>query len=117
MLFNGRVAGISGVVGALLSPVAARSERPWRLAFVVGLLLTGAVGYRLAPAAFGAVADVPKAQLIVAGLLVGFGTQLGRGCTSGHGVCGISRWSVRSIAGVATFMLTGGITVYLLHHV
>jgi len=116
MLFNGRVAGISGVVGAVLSPVADRSERRWRLAFVTGLVLSGALLYRVAPAAFGAVAAVPTAHVVAAGLLVGFGTQLGRGCTSGHGVCGISRWSVRSIVGVVTFMLSGGVTVYLLHH-
>jgi uncharacterized membrane protein YedE/YeeE len=106
LLTHGRIAGISGIVGSLLPPAA--KDRGWRLAFVAGMLLAGVVGAQLAPAAVGAsVRGVPAVAL--AGLLVGFGTRMGSGCTSGHGVCGLSRWSSRSLVAVATFMTTGAI--------
>ena len=108
LLTHGRIAGISGVLGALLPPAPVR-DRTWRVAFLAGLLTAGVVGARLEPAAIGASArSLPF--VIVAGLFVGFGTRLGSGCTSGHGVCGLSRLSVRSAIAVATFMTTGSIT-------
>jgi uncharacterized membrane protein YedE/YeeE len=113
---NGRPAGISGMVGGSLLPQAGES-RGWRLWFLVGLLGAGAVLHAVTPGAFG----VPPAVLglsglTVAGLLVGVGSQLGNGCTSGHGVCGISRGSVVSLVATGTFMVTGGVAVFFLRH-
>ncbi|KQW94037.1 YeeE/YedE [Massilia sp. Root418] len=114
LLMNGRIAGISGIVGGLLRPV--KGDVAWRLAFVLGLAA--------APAAYALFAPMPAAQidagsgaLVLAGLLVGVGTRYGAGCTSGHGVCGLSRLSPRSAAATATFMAAGFLTVYLLRHV
>lgn len=113
ILFNGRIAGISGILGGLLRP--ARGDIGWRLAFLLGL-----VG---APLAYALVAALPEATiaadeltLVAAGLLVGVGTRYGAGCTSGHGVCGLSRQSPRSLAATAAFMLAGFATVYLTRH-
>ena len=108
MLTHGRVAGISGILGNLLPPGAA-PDRSWRLAFLVGLLAAGALAAVVAPAAIGASVR-PLAVVAVAGLVVGVGTQLGSGCTSGHGVCGLARMSPRSLAAVVTFMATGALT-------
>jgi uncharacterized protein len=111
LLTHGRIAGISGALGSLLPPGAAR-DRDWRLAFLGGLLAAGVVAAAIAPDAVGAsVRSTPA--VIVAGLLVGFGTRLGSGCTSGHGVCGVSRLSTRSLVAVATFMTTGAITTWV----
>jgi len=113
ILYNGRIAGISGVLGGLLN--AARGERGWRLAFLAGLVaaqLPLLLGDALPAATIAATPPV----LIVAGLLVGLGTRYGAGCTSGHGVCGLARLSPRSLAATATFMLAGFLTVYLTHH-
>lgn len=114
-LLKGRVAGISGIVGGLLGPPAA-GDRGWRLAFVAGLLL--------APAVYGLFATLPPVQvdasmgtLLIAGLLVGLGTRIGSGCTSGHGVCGLSRLSPRALAATVTFMVAGFVTVALVRHV
>jgi uncharacterized membrane protein YedE/YeeE len=112
-LLNGRIAGVSGIVGGLLRPVY--WEWPWRLAFVAGLILAPAV-YAL----FGRMPD-PRIDtgvplLVVAGLLVGYGSRLGGGCTSGHGVCGLSRLSTRSLAATLTFMAAGVATVYVVRH-
>jgi uncharacterized protein len=112
---NGRIAGISGIVGGALRP------RPhdfgWRAAFVLGLVLGGLLLFRLLPASFD-MAGVPTLPVIAAaGLLVGFGTRLGSGCTSGHGICGIGRGSPRSVLATMTFMLTGVITVYIARHI
>ena len=105
---HGRIAGISGIVGALVPPTSTR-DRDWRVAFLVGLLAAGMIAGFAAPAAVGAsVRSLPV--VVVAGLLVGFGTRLGSGCTSGHGVCGLSRLSIRSLIAVATFMATGAAT-------
>jgi uncharacterized membrane protein YedE/YeeE len=110
LLTHGRIAGISGVLGSLLERET--SDRAWRIAFVAGLVGAGAIAAFVAPTAIGSqVASAPV--LVIAGLLVGYGTQLGRGCTSGHGVCGISRWSVRSLVAVATFMTTGALTAII----
>jgi uncharacterized membrane protein YedE/YeeE len=105
---HGRVAGISGIVGSLMPPAVA--DRGWRIAFVVGL--AGAIAAAAAPSAVGAAVRSP-ALVVVAGVLVGFGTRLGSGCTSGHGVCGLSRGSARSLAAVATFIATGAITAWI----
>ncbi len=115
MLFNGRIAGISGIVGGLLARNG--SEVGWRAVFVVGLLL-GAFVYMLATG--GALPVRVEASLpvmVVAGLLVGFGTSLGSGCTSGHGISGIARFSKRSIVATLMFMGAAIITVFLTSHV
>ncbi len=115
ILFNGRIAGISGIVGGLLARKG--SEIGWRAVFVVGLLL-GAFVYLLATG--GALPVNIQASLpvmVAAGLLVGFGTRLGSGCTSGHGVSGIARFSKRSIVATLVFFVTAIITVFLTHHV
>ena len=110
LVTHGRIAGISGVVGSLLSRTA--PDRAWRLAFLGGLLAAGLVGSLVSPGLVGAsVRSLPL--VIVAGLLVGFGTRLGSGCTSGHGVCGLSRLSTRSLVAVATFMTTGMLTAVI----
>ena len=113
VLLNGRIAGISGIVGGLLSPH--RGDLVWRVAFIAGL-----VG---APLVYGLFATVPLVRidagyvaLVVAGLLVGIGTRYGAGCTSGHGVCGLSRISLRSLAATAAFMGAGFGTVFVLRH-
>lgn len=115
---NGRVAGISGIVGSLLAPV--RDDVAWRVIFFGGLLTGGVLLMWLRPASFAAPAPLNAggvALLVAAGLLVGIGSRLGNGCTSGHGVCGISRGSTRSIAATLTFMATGVLTVFLARHV
>ena len=114
LLLNGRLSGMSGIVGGMLAPKS--SEVGWRLVFVAGLLL-GAFIYMLATG--GAIpvrvqASVPV--LVAAGLLVGFGTRLGSGCTSGHGLCGIARLSSRSIVASAVFFGVAMLTVLLTHH-
>ncbi len=111
---NGRIAGISGIVGGLLKPE--KGNVAWRIAFIVGLLIS--------PLVYGFFAPLPTVTLqansstiIIAGLLVGFGTRLGNGCTSGHGVCGIARFSTRSIIATLIFMVTGMATVFIMHTV
>ncbi len=113
LLFNGRIAGISGILGGLLSP--ARADIAWRIAFVLGLLA--------APTIWMMAADAPEINvdagypaLAVAGLLVGIGTRYGSGCTSGHGVCGLSRLSPRSLVATLSFMAAGFVTVYIIRH-
>lgn len=118
LLANGRVAGISGVVGSLLAPV--RGDIAWRVLFFGGLLTGGLLLAWLRPVSFAAPASLSMggvALLVAAGLLVGVGSRLGNGCTSGHGVCGISRGSARSFAATLTFMATGVLTVFLARHV
>ena len=115
LLLNGRLGGISGIVGGLLAPK--NSDAGWRVAFVAGLLL-GAFIYMLATG--GALLLEMQASLpvlVAAGLLVGFGTRLGSGCTSGHGVCGIARLSRRSIVATSVFFVVAMLTVFLTHHV
>jgi len=113
LLLNGRIAGISGIVGGLLRPE--EGEVSWRAMFAAGLLAGGAILHRWAPASFGA-PTVSMPLVIVAGLLVGFGTRLGSGCTSGHGVCGLARLSRRSLAATLTFMATAAITTFVVRH-
>jgi uncharacterized protein len=114
MLSLGRVAGISGIVAGLFA--AAHDDRSWRSAFVLGLI-AGCFVVRLARADGEPIvitAGVPA--LVLAGLLVGFGTRLGNGCTSGHGVCGLARLSPRSLAATLTFMAAGALTVFVMRH-
>lgn len=107
----GRVAGISGILGGLLARDA--SGGPWRAAFVVGLLAGGALFAIAEPAPFPMTLDRSTFALAAAGLLVGFGSRLGSGCTSGHGVCGMARRSRRSIIATVTFMTAGALTALL----
>jgi len=114
LVTQGRIAGVSGMCGAALNLAA--EGRGWRVAFLGGLLAVGVVLSPMYPALFS-VAGVPSLGTVaVAGVIVGFGTRLGNGCTSGHGVCGISRMSPRSLAATATFMFTGAATVYIARH-
>ncbi len=113
LLFNGRIAGISGIVNGLLDTT---SDRAWRLFFVVGMLASAAIVYHLAAANFVPRSGFPTWVLIVAGLLVGFGTRMGAGCTSGHGICGIGRLSGRSIAATASFFSIGVATALVSRH-
>lgn len=114
LIFDGRIAGISGIVGGLLARPAV-GETAWRVAFVLGLLL--------APALYRGFAELPPiridanwATIVAAGLLVGYGTRLGSGCTSGHGVCGLSRLSPRSLAATLCFMGSAFVTVFIVRH-
>lgn len=115
LLFNGRIAGISGIVGDLLRPVG--GDWGWRVAFVLGLIAGPLVYQLIAGRILSVTIDAQLPILIVGGFLVGFGTNLGSGCTSGHGVCGIARLSPRSIVATAVFMAAGGLTVYVSRHV
>lgn len=112
-LFNGRIAGISGILGGLLWP--AKGDVAWRVAFLSGLL-AAPLAYALAAPLPVPRIDAGYAVLIAAGLLVGFGTRLGSGCTSGHGVCGLSRLSPRSLAATLAFMAAGFVTVFVARH-
>ena len=114
LALNGRIAGISGILGGLISRTQG-AERWWRLAFVLGLI-GGAGAYSVFYGPLPLHLAGNAATLVVAGFLVGFGTRLGSGCTSGHGVCGIARLSLRSLAATATFMIFGIVTVYLWRH-
>jgi uncharacterized protein len=114
VLFNGRIAGISGILGGLLR--AARGDRFWRASFLLGLIASPLIYALIAPLPQVRI-DAGYATLIVAGLLVGVGTRYGSGCTSGHGVCGLSRRSPRSFAAVASFMVAGFATVFVTRHV
>lgn len=113
VLFNGRIAGISGILGGLLPPV--KGDRSWRMAFLLGLVGAPFV-YRLYAPLPSVHIDASIGSLIVAGLLVGLGTRYGAGCTSGHGVCGLSRGSPRSLVATACFMVAGFVTVYVVRH-
>lgn len=117
ILLCGRVVGISGMLGGLLAG-AARGDRAWRLAFFAGLAASPWVMAAVAPVGL---VQAPQfaagpALLVVAGLLVGYGTRMGSGCTSGHGVCGLSRLSPRSLVATAAFMLPAFLVVYVLRH-
>jgi len=107
----GRIAGISGIVGGLMAPQ--RGDAAWRIAFVAGLMLAPLIYSTFAPISPVSV-QTGHGMLVTAGLLVGFGTRLGSGCTSGHGVCGVSRLSRRSLAATATFMVTAFLTANML---
>jgi len=113
VLFNGRIAGTSGIVGGLLRPLA--GDVAWRIAFVLGLLMAPLL-YRLNAPLPTLQIDAGYPLLIVAGMLVGIGTRYGAGCTSGHGVCGLSRLSPRSGVATAVFMSAGFVTVFVIRH-
>ncbi|MEY4211016.1 MAG: hypothetical protein RLZ92_1397 [Pseudomonadota bacterium] len=114
LLTHKRVAGVSGIASGLLLPWNAESS--WRLWFVLGLIASAPL-YRITVGEIVIKLDAPLAVLVVAGILVGYGSRLGGGCTSGHGVCGIARLSMRSIVATLMFMLTAGLTVYIQRHV
>lgn len=112
LLTNGRIAGISGIIGGLLQKKS--NDQVWRIVFILGLVLSPflyAIFQPLPPLNI----QTPTPIIIIAGVLVGFGTRLGSGCTSGHGVCGLSRLSGRSFTATFIFMLAGFITVYIKH--
>jgi uncharacterized membrane protein YedE/YeeE len=114
LLFGGRIAGVSGIVGGLIPP--RQPDVAWRALFVIGLVV-GGVSLRLfVDDPFHGLVETPDVVLIPAGLLIGFGASLGSGCTSGHGVCGVSRLSLRSIVATMTFMVAGGVTVFVVRH-
>ena len=115
LLTHGKVAGISGLYGGLLRP--GTSDRAFRFWFLAGLVGAGAIVKVLFPAAFATTWSASLPVALVAGLIVGFGTQLGNGCTSGHGVCGISRLSMRSLVATGAFMTAGFVTVFVVRHV
>ncbi len=115
MLFNGRIAGVTGIADGLVNPRT--DDRLWRIAFIVGLIAAP-----LAAALVGHAVPMPQvpasyAVIAVAGLLVGFGTRLGNGCTSGHGICGIARLSPRSVVATLVFMIAAIVVVALMRHV
>lgn len=114
LLTHGKVAGISGIYGGIFRH--GTSDRAFRLAFVAGLVVVGALTRVVFPGAFATTWAASLPLALVAGLIVGFGTQLGSGCTSGHGVCGVSRLSVRSVVATGTFMATGFATVFVVRH-
>jgi uncharacterized membrane protein YedE/YeeE len=114
LLFDGKIAGISGIIAGTLSP--AKNDTLWRIVFVAGLLTGGLLLRFFSPQTFAISIARSWGALALAGLLVGFGTRLGNGCTSGHGVCGISRVSPRSLIATVTFIATGALTVYLINH-
>ena len=111
---NGRIAGISGIVNGVVFPRA--GEVSWRIAFLLGLVIAAGLYMAFVPGAPLPRTDFPRIGLIAAGLLVGFGTRMGNGCTSGHGVCGLGRLSMRSFAAVATFMATAIATTFIVRH-
>lgn len=113
LLLNGKVAGISGIVGGLLRPGAANIG--WRVAFIAGLVAAPLL-YQLATPLPAVQIDADTGLLVAAGLLVGVGTRYGSGCTSGHGVCGLSRLSPRSLIATAAFMAAGFVTVFIVRH-
>jgi uncharacterized membrane protein YedE/YeeE len=114
LLTSGRVAGISGILGSLTDPRP--GDVAWRAAFIAGMIGAGLAGQAWWPEVFASTLHRSPAILALAGLLVGFGTRLGNGCTSGHGVCGLSRLSTRSLASVATFMAMGMFVAWLSIH-
>ena len=114
LLFNGKIAGISGILAGVLRPV--KADTIWRACFLSGMLVGGLMLRVYLPQAFDFGTIRSAGALAAAGLLVGFGTRLGNGCTSGHGICGMARLSARSIAATATFMATGAAVVYAVNH-
>ena len=114
---QGRIAGISGIVSRILPPSVDKAGLPQGIIFLIGLLLAAPLWFVLTGAASVQMVSSNGLLLVIAGLLVGFGAVMGNGCTSGHGVCGISRGSARSIAATMTFMATASVTVFVLRHV
>lgn len=115
LALNGRIAGVSGIAGGLLRPVG--GDIAWRALFVLGLVVGAAAWGVASPAPVAIRIEASLPFLLLGGFLVGWGTQLGHGCTSGHGVCGIARLSPRSVAATLMFMASGATTVFVLRHV
>ena len=115
LAINGRIAGVSGILGGLLVPTA-KGDRAWRAAFLFGLI-AGAALYGALRGSLPLRLEVHGPVLVLAGLLVGIGTRLGSGCTSGHGICGLARRSPRSLLATLSFMATAMLTVYLTRHI
>jgi uncharacterized membrane protein YedE/YeeE len=114
--FNGRIAGISGILNGLLYPQP--SDSSWRLLFLIGLISGSGIYISLFPNdLINAHTNLPVALVALGGFLVGFGTRMGGGCTSGHGVCGLGRLSIRGFVATVTFLITGIVTVYLARHI
>lgn len=111
LLFNGRITGISGIVSGLLD--LKTLDKNWRVLFLAGLLIGGVIFRFLSPESFTLISNAQTIDYVIAGFLVGFGTLMGNGCTSGHGVCGISRMSVRSILATVTFIAAGAVSVII----
>jgi hypothetical protein len=114
-LANGRILGISGIVGEI--PLAAAGDRSWRLVFLAGLLTGGLALLLVHPQALALVSEQTVPVAVASGALVGVGTRLGNGCTSGHGLCGLARLSKRSVAATLVFMATAALTVFIVRHV
>lgn len=115
MWLNGRIAGVSGILGGLMR--FDKGEFGWRAAFVLGLIITPIIYMRVTNQLIALTPPEPIGAVILAGLLVGVGSQMGNGCVSGHGICGTARLSVRSIVATITFMFAGFVTVYVVRHV
>ena len=115
LMLNGRMAGISGIMNGLFS--SPKKEEIWRGLFLVGLVIGAVIFQLLTNDSLQLRQDYPKVLLIVGGFLVGIGTRMGSGCTSGHGICGIANFSVRSITATITFMLSGMVSVFIVKHI
>jgi uncharacterized membrane protein YedE/YeeE len=115
ILFNGRIAGVSGILGQALNGGIVR-DNLWRIAFVMGIIAAPAL-WQIWVGEIEINIETNALWLIIAGLFVGVGTSYGSGCTSGHGICGLSRFSMRSVIATLSFMLTGMVTVYMMRHV
>ncbi len=114
ILNNGRIAGISGILGGLLNP--RKDDIIWRIAFVLGLIAAPTVTFMFMPAPEVTI-EAETATLLIAGILVGVGTRYGSGCTSGHGICGLSRLSPRSLIATLSFMAAGMAVVFVMRHI
>ena len=111
LLFNGKISGISGILGGVIHKET--SDKSWRILFLAGLVLGGIMMKVIYPESFTLISTALPVDYVIAGLLVGFGTLMGNGCTSGHGVCGISRLSTRSMVATVTFISAGAASVLL----
>jgi len=114
LLLNGRMAGISGIMSGLIKPT---KHHIWRFLFLGGLIIGAFIFQQLSPDPLVLRENYPLGLIIIGGFLVGLGTKMGSGCTSGHGICGIANLSVRSIAATITFMLSGMLTVFIIKHI
>lgn len=114
LLFNGKIAGISGILGVLISP--GRNDFLWRLLFIIGIISGGWLSMQILGITFPETYNASTLIILLAGLLVGIGAGVGNGCTSGHGICGIGRLSIRSIVATCVFMAIAGITVFIRLH-
>ncbi|EOS8337132.1 YeeE/YedE family protein [Vibrio parahaemolyticus] len=114
LLVNGKIAGISGIMNGIMSPK--KGDYSWRLLFAVGMIAGGLISVLMLGVAAPSTANLSLGMVIAAGLLVGIGTRLGNGCTSGHGICGMGRLSKRSIVATCVFMAVAGLTVFVRLH-